>query len=502
MPFRNDQTQWLCATIYGPKLKCYHICAAATSRVSLTSARSGPSVLRGFTGATTLDAVRHPPLSCRAIRRCGLDVWVAKRTDCSPCAVGACATWCSDDKSKKVVAVECSGGRLVTLTYTSWCEVALPSLFADSVFLFVSRLFLISPLASPSEIVPRDWIGACLPLRPDGLVGVLARRLTPLASTQDGEPGESRGSTSKRVREAGASANEESEDRAVEPKRRRPQGKKRRTTVQGLLPVTTTLGLDRLDLRSVLADRLANLADAEKDYDDGRPTIKNISVGAALEVFWEEEAWYLAVAQKKTARGILFLYPKEDEVEFIAKQKLHEYTRKEHIRFLQGDVDAQVAAAFAEAAAEADGADGGASGGSKRPKRQRLEPPEDFECGEVEVRVGNKLKSLANDLPSPALLRTWNRECQLAFWAQRRSFWNGKKLSLLQQACRKHGLYPGGDVPDLKDRLLAREFDPALLTEDDTQTEEEAAAKRVAALGASDDSDSDDAPVFTLLTET
>ena len=117
------------------------------------------------------------------------------------------------------------------------------------------------------------------------------------------------------------------------------------------------------------------------------------------------------------------------------------------------------------------------------------------------MRVGNKLKILASDIPSPAVLRTWNRDCQLAFWAQRRSFWNGKKLSLLQQACRKHGLYPGGDVPDLKDRLLAREFDPGLLTEDDTQTEEEAAAKRAAALGASDDSDSDDAPVFTLLSE-
>lgn len=429
---------------------------------------------------------------------------MAKRTDGSPCAAGACAAWCSDEKSKKVVAVECSGGRLVVLPSppdgkAHWCRFSL-----TVGFLFVSRLFLISPLASPSEIVPRDWIAACLPLKSDGLVGVLARRLTTPTSAKAGEPGVSSVSTSKRAQEAGASANEDAAEGAVEPQRRRPQGKKRRTTVHGLLPVTTTLGLDQFDLLSVLADRLANLADTEKDYDDGRPTIKNISVGAAVEIFWEEEAWYLAVAKKKTARGILFLYPKEDEVEFIAKQKLHEYTAKEHIRFLQGDVDAQVAAAFAEAAAEAeaDGANGGAGSGYKGPKRLRLEPPEDFECGEVEMRVGNKLKSLANDLPSPATLRTWNRECQLAFWAQRRTFWNGKKLSLLQQACRKHGLYPGGDVPDLKDRLVAREFDPALLTADDTQTEEEAAAKRAAALGASDDSDSDDAPVFTLLSET
>ena len=368
-------------------------------------------------------------------------------------------------------------------------------------FLLGSRLFLISPLAAPSEIVPRNWIAACLPLRSDCLVGVLARRLAPPAATKDGEPSESTSSTGKRARELGESTTEESQDRAVDPKARRPQGKKRRTTVQGLLPLTTTLGLGGLDLRSVLADRLANLADAEQDYDDGRPTIKNICVGTAVEIFWEEQAWYLAVAQKKTARGILFLYPKEDEVEFIAKQKLREYARNEHIRFLQGDVDAQVAAAYAEAAAEAGGGDGDAGGGSTVPKRLRLEPPEEFECGEVDMRVGNKLKILASDIPPPAVLRTWNRDCQLAFWAQRRSFWNGKKLSLLQQACRKHGLYPGGDVPDLKDRLLAREFDPALLTEDDTQTEEEAAAKRAAALGASDDSDSDDAPVFTLLSE-
>ena len=329
---------------------------------------------------------------------------MAKRTDGSPCAAGACAAWCSDEKSKKVVAVECSGGRLVVLPSppdgkAHWCRFSL-----TVAFLFVSRLFLISPLASPREIVPRDWIAACLPLKSDGLVGVLARRLTTPTSAKAGEPGVSSVSTSKRAQEAGASANEDAAEGAVEQQRRRPQGKKRRTTVHGLLPVTTTLGLDQFDLLSVLADRLANLVDTEKDYDDGRPTIKNISVGAAVEIFWEEEAWYLAVAKKKTARGILFLYPKEDEVEFIAKQKLHEYTAKEHIRFLQGDVDAQVAAAFAEAAAEAeaDGANGGAGSGYKGPKRLRLEPPEDFECGEVEMRVGNKLKSLANDLPSPA----------------------------------------------------------------------------------------------------
>ena len=69
-------------------------------------------------------------------------------------------------------------------------------------------------------------------------------------------------------------------------------------------------------------------------------------------------------------------------------------------------------------------------------RRPLLEPPAEFEAGEVEVRKNGKLGSMASKLPEAVTLRSWNRECQLAFWAQRKSFWNNKKLSLLQQACQ------------------------------------------------------------------
>ena len=157
----------------------------------------------------------------------------------------------------------------------------------------------------------------------------------------------------------------------------------------------------------------------------------------------------------------------------------------QHLRFFKGDIEAVIAEAEAEDK-EADDA-----------RRPLLEPPAEFEAGEVEVRKNGKLGSMASKLPEAATLRSWNRECQLAFWAQRKSFWNNKKLSLLQQACRKNDLYPGGDVPQLRDRLIANEFDRALLSAEDTQTEEE--ARRAAEAALESDSDSDDAPVFTLL---
>ena len=61
-------------------------------------------------------------------------------------AAEACASWCSDEKSKKVVAAECGNG---------------------------SRLFLVSPLALPREIVPTAWVEGELPLAADSLLGVL-----------------------------------------------------------------------------------------------------------------------------------------------------------------------------------------------------------------------------------------------------------------------------------------------------------------------------------------
>merc|ERR1712100_827588 len=103
-----------------------------------------------------------------------------------------------------------------------------------------------------------------------------------------------------------------------------------------------------------------------------------------------------------------------------------------------------------------------------------------------------KLPSMASNMPTIESLRTWKKECQLAFWHQRRTFWNGKKLSLLQQACRKHDVYPGGDVPDLKDRLLLREFTPELLTSHDVRKEGDDADDSESDGGGDDGDDSDD----------
>ena len=44
----------------------------------------------------------------------------------------------------------------------------------------------------------------------------------------------------------------------------------------------------------------------------------------------------------------------------------------------------------------------------------------------------------------------------------------------MQRACRAKGLWPGGDLPFLRDRLARSEFGPAALTREDTKTEADA----------------------------
>ena len=63
---------------------------------------------------------------------------------------------------------------------------------------------------------------------------------------------------------------------------------------------------------------------------------------------------------------------------------------------------------------------------------------------------------MSKKLPSEEELRTWTRASQEAFWQQRRSFWNRFKVTELQRECRKRGIWPGGDQPYIKDRLLQR----------------------------------------------
>jgi hypothetical protein len=59
-----------------------------------------------------------------------------------------------------------------------------------------------------------------------------------------------------------------------------------------------------------------------------------------------------------------------------------------------------------------------------------------------------------NNLPSPQELKTWDRPSQEAYWEQRRAAYNRMKLTELQRDCRKCQIWPGGDLPQVKDRLM------------------------------------------------
>jgi hypothetical protein len=168
-----------------------------------------------------------------------------------------------------------------------------------------------------------------------------------------------------------------------------------------------------------------------------------------VEIFWEDGGWYAACVNKKTPRGILFHYMQTDEYEFVAKHQLAEYARSEQLRFPQ-----KVTAGAPESCAV--GSTLETSTDKVATHRRRLEPPAEFVCGEADVfNNSGKLPSMASNLPDISTLRTWTRPCQLAFWQQRKTFWNSKKLSLLQQACRKQDVYPGGDGEHFSDQLLA-----------------------------------------------
>lgn len=153
------------------------------------------------------------------------------------------------------------------------------------------------------------------------------------------------------------------------------------------------------------------------------------------------DGWYLASVSKKTSRGLLLHYIRTDEFEFVPKASLAEFARSEQLRFPQGASNSEGLSTDPNEM----GADSLGHSAPPKPQRKRLEPPAEFACGDVEMCKNGKLPSMASNMPTIESLRTWKKECQLAFWQQRRKFWNGKKLSLLQQACRKHDVYPGGD---------------------------------------------------------
>jgi hypothetical protein len=100
--------------------------------------------------------------------------------------------------------------------------------------------------------------------------------------------------------------------------------------------------------------------------------------------------------------------------------------------------------------------------------------PQGFPSGTVDKLAEGQLPNLSKDkLPEEATLRTWTRESQEAFWDQRRAYWNRMKLTELQRECRKLELWPGGDMPYVKDRLLRHDFGASLLAEVETREEDE-----------------------------
>jgi transcriptional regulator with XRE-family HTH domain len=104
--------------------------------------------------------------------------------------------------------------------------------------------------------------------------------------------------------------------------------------------------------------------------------------------------------------------------------------------------------------------------------------PEDLAAGTHDALQKGVLPNMSKKLPQEDALALWSRESQVAFWEQRRAYYNRMKLSELQRECRKRSIWPGGDMPFVKDRLLRFDCCPSrlaeceLLTEDDFVDEE------------------------------
>ena len=117
-----------------------------------------------------------------------------------------------------------------------------------------------------------------------------------------------------------------------------------------------------------------------------------------------------------------------------------------------------------------------------KPSKQ---PPTGIACGTVDMLGPNgKLPNMAKRLPTEEELRTWNTASQQAFWEQRRTFWGSGKgsggsgwsgwtVGDLQRQLRKRDIWPGGDIPFLRDRLLRYDFCRSQLLPCELRTEAE-----------------------------
>eukprot|EP01043_Picozoa_sp_COSAG02_P030492 COSAG02_NODE_1947_length_10299_cov_21.930294_8_plen_1407_part_00 len=96
--------------------------------------------------------------------------------------------------------------------------------------------------------------------------------------------------------------------------------------------------------------------------------------------------------------------------------------------------------------------------------------------GTVDKLVGGVLPDLAKALPTESDLRSWTNASQLAYWEQRKVFWGRSKWKLneLQRECRKRDIWPGGDLADVRHRLLRYDFCRGELLACETRTESDA----------------------------
>eukprot|EP01048_Picozoa_sp_COSAG05_P000673 COSAG05_NODE_19_length_34900_cov_72.237464_23_plen_268_part_00 len=175
-------------------------------------------------------------------------VWLATFRGGDESARNSCRSWCCDERSKKVAVAE----------------------LGES-----SRLFFISPLATPRDIIPQALLGdgSRVPREPTCLLGVVAQRLhTPnQAVTQ-------RSHTQNRSKPADGGTKRDGKDTdAGKPAQKRQR--KRTRAKSDVLPLSTVL-TEGLDLCALLDHRLAThssaaevpvVVDFDKDVDDSKP---------------------------------------------------------------------------------------------------------------------------------------------------------------------------------------------------------------------------------------
>ena len=90
-----------------------------------------------------------------------------------------------------------------------------------------------------------------------------------------------------------------------------------------------------------------------------------------------------------------------------------------------------------------------------------------------------------DELPTEDKLRQWNQDSQEAYFEQRKAHWNRVSGNDAANACRERGLWPGGTLPLIRDRLLRFDYCRSLLRPCETRCEQDNEA-------GSDPSESDD----------